>query len=325
MEDAQDFLVGNLRPGHGRQAPGRQLHRTIIVFGIAGHGHAARHLQAGVSLVDQVEDSRNRPLHVDGRLSFLEALSGFRPQVEANGRASDSRGLEVGALEKELRRRLLHLAVQASHHSGQSDGLLRVPDEQIVGQHFPLLAVQGGESALFAHGRHANRRDPIAVEGVGGLAEFEHGVVGHIDGQVHRALAQGVQSTLHHHGRWNGCLALELDAAVAGTVFEILDRERVCRQLVVGRHVGHGERLEGTFENSRELPGESVMAPEVRSMGPGSCCRSRSTRPRRESDRPGPYRASDREGVRGVLRASDSCQVPQPSRGRPGSCGREVP
>ena len=59
-----------------------------------------------------------------------------------------------------------------------------------------LLPVERDERAFAAHRGHADRLEPVAVEGVGRLGQLEHGVVGQVDQQVVRPLVQGVQPSL---------------------------------------------------------------------------------------------------------------------------------
>ena len=175
--------------------------------------------------------------------------------------------LEIRAFEQQAGRRRADLAVQAAHDAGQRDRLAFVPDHQVVGLHLAVLPVQGREAPVRAERGHAHRAEPTGVERVHGLAEFQHDVVGEIDQDVERPLSQGVQAGLQRQRRGQRHHPIQFDAAVAGAVVRIGDRQRVRRQIVVRRQCGARQRPQRARENGGHFAGDPIMSPQVRAVG----------------------------------------------------------
>ena len=206
--------------------------------------------------------SAGLPRRID---AALEAVRSVRLQPEGFGRFADGNGLEVGTLEKEVRRSLGDLGVRAAHHARHCDGLLGVANEQCALGQLAFFAVQRGDGLPFRAAPHDDfpTRDKVVIEGVKRLAEFVEDEVGHVHHVVDGPQADGRQPipqpilrrphfhAADHHAdiaRATFCV-FDLDGNLFGGLSSRFDRrnlgqfERLLRQR--GQVAGHADVARG--------------------------------------------------------------------------------
>ncbi len=126
------------------------------------------------------------------------------------------------------------LAVEPAHHAGHGDGAAAVGDEQRVLVEGAEHAVEGlhllaGFGAPDDDGRSIFPRlglQEVVIEGVQGLAEFQHHVVGDVDDVVDRPHAGPDQPLLHPEGGWPDGDVPDVGGGIAGAQFGIGDLQR---------------------------------------------------------------------------------------------------
>ena len=123
--------------------------------------------------------------------------------------------------------------MQAAHDAGQCHHLAGVGDDQGIAVQGQFGLVQQGQGLTRARVAYFDVTvEPRQVEGVHGLAEFEHHVVGDVDGRRNRADAAATQFLDHPLGRARGGVDAGDDPArVAGLTRFVADPHR---QLSVG-------------------------------------------------------------------------------------------
>ena len=165
---------------------------------------------------------RPREMRVDTLLPAVRALGA---QPEALGGSEDRERLEVRRFEQDVRRPLADLGLLSAHDPGESDRPLGVGDEQIVRLEIPLDSVQ--RSQLLALVRAADddlaAANRVVVEGVQGVAERQHHVIGDVDDVRDRAHPGREQARFQPERRRTDPDVAEEPADVAGTGLEVLD------------------------------------------------------------------------------------------------------
>ena len=96
--------------------------------------------------------------------------------------------VEVGGLDEDVRRRRRNLAGGPAHDAGQSQrDLTAIGDEQVFRRALPLDVIEGGEPLPHPRAADGDRpRQGVQVEGMQGLPDEEHDVVGDVDRQRDR-------------------------------------------------------------------------------------------------------------------------------------------
>ena len=141
-------------------------------------------------LHEQVHDA----LHGHGRHrrvdAALEPPRRLRAQLVAPRRARHRHGVEVGALDQQVRGRGRHLGRRAAHDAREAEHAARaltargVRDEQVLGVERAVLVVERRQALLRLGPAHDDGAGDLGrVVGVERLAELEHHVVGDVDGE----------------------------------------------------------------------------------------------------------------------------------------------
>ncbi|MNN33913.1 hypothetical protein D3C81_1476920 [compost metagenome] len=184
----------------------------LDAFGTQGDGSYLRQIgradlldyRAGFA-ADNLQEQRGSTLHgATGQLPIhatLEAMRGVGVEAIGASLASHCDGVEESTLEEQIASLGAHATVLSTHHTGDGQSTLVVGDHQGVGAQGDFLAVQ--QDYLLAFFRHAHADtafDLVQIEGMHGLAEFEHHVVGDVDCRVDAADI-GATQTLDHPQR----------------------------------------------------------------------------------------------------------------------------
>ena len=182
----------------------------------------------------------------------------------------DRGAVEVGGL-KEHHGGIAHdLAVGPAHDARHADGLIFVADAEHGGGQVPLIAVQRLDGLALPGGAD----DDVAalhageVEGVHGLAVFQHHIVGDVHDVVDGADA-GVPQPLPHPRRGGLDLyILHHPGGVAGAKVAVLDVD--VHQLRDGAAAAlhlRGVQLQGAAKGGAGLPGKADDGQAVRPVG----------------------------------------------------------
>ena len=187
--------------GHPRQlvkAPLPQGHHRSTGQTFGGQGL----LNGPGASTGDVEQQSRRPFHGLGLQlvvhSALVAVRGVGVQPEAASRLRHGAGVEPSTFKKDVFGGCLHAAALAAHDAGDGDRPGFVSDDQILGTQADRAPVE--HLQRFARVGAADDdalRQGVQVEGVHGLAEFEHDVVGHIHHGVDAAQSAPAQPLLH--------------------------------------------------------------------------------------------------------------------------------
>ena len=258
-------VAGDVDPAH----PGRQVvvdgHREALRRA-ANDGQAGLDRAAAV-LDQQLGDTlggRGLQLGVDAALVALGRLG--RQLVPADA-APDGGRVEVRGLDDDVGGVLVDLDVGGAHHAGDADRAVVVGDEQVVGVEGADDVVERGD--LLAGLGPAD--DDVAMQlgavvGVVGLAELEHDVVAHVDGERDRAHAGLLDAAGHPGGSRTGRVepgdrAGDEDRASGGVV----DPDRVA--VPVGRDLDLGRVGERHAEREGGVAGDAAERERVRAVG----------------------------------------------------------
>ena len=203
-----------------------------------GHGFADR---AGLAAADGDHELAGAFERAAGEFEVdaaLEAVRGVGGEAVAARTTGDRGRREEGRFEEQFARLQRDAALLAAHDAGHRQRFLVIGDDEHVGGEFQRLLVEQQE--LFARTRHARAHGAgkaRVVEGVQGLPEFEHDVVGDVDQRRDRADAAALQATDHPFGACRARIdAADDAAAVARAGGRRLQRDRT------GHFAGDGDR-----------------------------------------------------------------------------------
>src|SRR6266542_3618314 len=105
-----------------------------------------------------------RPIRDADIRATLEAIAGFRAQPEGFRSAANIGWEEAGAFDQNVARRVVDFGVLSTHHSGKSDGLLFVRNEQHFVCERAFLAVECGEFLAAARTANDDGRNLVAAD-----------------------------------------------------------------------------------------------------------------------------------------------------------------
>ena len=240
---------------------GRSIGMVIVGCGgrCADDGDAGLDGAAAV-LREQLGDPVGRGL-ADGRVdAALVALAGLGGELVATAGAEHRHGVPVGGLDQHAGGGVGHLGVLAAHHAAEADDAGVVGDDEVLGRERAVVAVEGGEVLPRGGAADADRAgELVGVVAVDRAAELEHHVVGDVDGQRDRALAEQHQASGHPVGCRRGRVeagdrAGHEDRAALGVV----DHDRVA-VAVVRRGLAEGRVAEGGAVRQGRLAGDTAQ------------------------------------------------------------------
>ncbi len=174
-----------------RHLPGDDVNRCLGGAAAAIGNHPRRFRDHGQSVV--------------GIDAALEPVRGVRLHAQPPRGAPDRRWIEPGTFEHHIARRRGDLRLEAAHDPAESDGALRVGDDDGIGIDLAHLTIETlHRLAWFSPANDDGvPADAIEVEGVQGMAEGDHHVVGDVDNVVDRAEADRFEAPCH---QWRGWL-----------------------------------------------------------------------------------------------------------------------
>ena len=195
---------------HCRGAGDVQIHtqhlaQAALGEGDGGVGRAARvgvndagRRRAAGGLQYQLRGAAQGDGRQFGAQSLFKAQAGVGAEVQIGRGAAVVERMEGSRFQQHCGGVAGDFAVGAAHYAADADGAGRVGNEQMVGVQGAFHTVQGGE--LFAGGGAAHDDVPVGngvqVEGVQGLVELQHHIVGDIHHIVDRAQAGAGQAVL---------------------------------------------------------------------------------------------------------------------------------
>jgi len=271
LEPAQEgrLLVGRYRVAQQRVGPGRPVAQpaTLGRPGAPDVDHARSHgasAQLGEQPAGEVEASRHE-VRVE---SLLEPVARLAADAGVHLGTQDAGAAEVGRLEDDVGRMLVHLGVDGAEHTGDDEWLLDVGDDQHLVVEPALDPVQGDDllPRLRPAGDQRTAGDLGRVERVQRLAPGKHHVVRHVDDVVDGPHAGVREARLEPRRRVPGPHAAD-------------HAHRVSRAEVGGRHLhgdgsfgggaaqhrrtGGGRRRQLRSRGRGYLPGDAVDAEAV--------------------------------------------------------------
>ena len=198
LEDPADLRLGHrraqqrlhrVRPelDHPRRRwPGLDVDASLAHRGPRDLGHQRR------SVVQHLGE--HRPVY-----SALEPVGGLAGELVSPGHAPDDPRVPVRRLEQHPGRRRRDLGLRPAHRPRQRLRAAGVLDDQVVGDQRPSLPVEGGQRLASARPPHPEEAtlDLVQVEGVEGLPQLEHHVVGHVDHVADAAHPAPLQPPAH--------------------------------------------------------------------------------------------------------------------------------
>ncbi len=201
----------------------------------------------------------------------LEPVRRLAVQIQPPRGAQDPRAREICALQQDVAGLLGDLGGGSTHHAGQGDGTLQVADEQVLRRQGALHVVEGHQPLAVARVAHddAGAGEPVHVERVERLAQFEHGVVRGVHHVRDRAHARGGETRLHLQGAHpRGIHAADDPGEVVGAALGSVEADRGHRGgLLIGFMQLEIGRTQGDARAGRDLTRHAVHAEEVRAVG----------------------------------------------------------
>ena len=232
--------------------------------------HDALHHFAGAQQLHQLAG----PLHglqgVHGVQTLFIAGGSVGTHIQSGGGAVDGGAVEVGGFKQNHGGVAHDLAVGTAHDAGHADGLVLVTDAEHRGGQLPLIAVQrlnglalpgGADDDMVA--LHAGE-----VEGVHGLAVFQHHIVGDVHDVVDGADAGVPQPLPHPRGGGLDLHVLHHPGGVPGAQLAVLDVDvhQLGDGIAAALHL-RGVQLQGTAKGGAGLPCKADNGQAVRPVG----------------------------------------------------------
>ena len=177
-------------------------------------------------------------------------------------------GVPVGGLDQHVRGGVGHLGVLAAHHAAEADDAGVVGDDEVLGRQRAVVAVERGEALALGGAADADRSgELVGVVPVDRAAELEHHVVGDVDGQRDRTLAEQHQPARHPRRRRRGRVEVAHGPGHEdGAALGVVDHDRVA-VVVGGRDVPVGRVVEGRAVRQGRLAGDAAQRQRVGAVG----------------------------------------------------------
>ena len=134
----------------------------------------------------------------------LKAMGGIGMETVVAGLASQGHRFKPGGLQYQVTGFFRNSGMLTAHHTGDRQKLLMIRNHQCIRSQFDSLAIQ--QYQLFIVPRHADHNatvDFFPVEGVQGLTQLQHDIVGNINGGVNGADTAATQLLDHPQGGLN--------------------------------------------------------------------------------------------------------------------------
>ena len=172
------------------------------MVGVVDIDDAGNHL-TGAQLLHQLQGAQQGAFAVHGVQTFFKAAGGFGAHPQLFGGEADAAALEAGGFKDDGIGVIVDAAVFAAHDARYGAGLFGIGNDQHLRGELPHGAIQGGDG--LARGGIAYHDlavlDILEIEGVHGLAVFQHDIVGDIDDVIDGADTAGTQALLQPAGR----------------------------------------------------------------------------------------------------------------------------
>ena len=269
FQDPDHFLTGHVGAQQAVDLLRLQLHGDGI--GVLGDDvHHALHHFAGTQQLHQLAG----PLHglqgVHGVQTLFIAGGSVGAHIQRGGSAVDRGAVEVGGLKEDHGGIAHDLTVGTAHDARYADGSVLIADAEHGGGQLPLIAVQRLNGLALPGGADD---DVVAlhageVEGVHGLAVFQHHIVGDVHDVVDGADAGVPQPFPHPRGGGLDLHVLHHPGSVPGAQLAVLDVD--VHQLSNGAAAAlhfRGVQLQGTAEGGAGLPCKADNGQAVRPVG----------------------------------------------------------
>ena len=269
LQDPYHFLTGNVGAQQAVDLLRLQLHGDGI--GVLGDDvHHALHHFTGAQQLHQLAG----PLHglqgVHGVQTLFIAGGSVGTHIQSGGGAVDGGAVEVGGFKQNHGGVAHNLAVGTAHDAGHADGLVLVTDAEHRGGQLPLIAVQRLNGLALPGGADD---DVVAlhageVEGVHGLAVFQHHIVGDVHDVVDGADAGVPQPFPHPRGRGLDLHVFHHPGSVPGAEVAVLnvDVHQLRNGAAAALHF-RGVQLQGTAKGGAGLPCKADNGQAVRPVG----------------------------------------------------------
>ncbi len=188
-----------------------------VIIRRAGGDEAGKQFAAG-GLENELGSAEAGAFGEGGIDLALESIGGVGFHGQGTGGFADGEGIEAGGFEEDVGGGIGDFGVSAAHDAGEGDGASGVGDDEHAGAEEAFAAVDAGDffgGAGFADDDFV-AGELVEVEGVEGLAEFEHDVVGDIDDIVDGAQTDGFEAFDHPVGAFGDFDVAENAGGVEG-------------------------------------------------------------------------------------------------------------
>ena len=231
--------------------------------------HAAHHI-ARIQLLDHLAGAVHGLHGRSHRHALLEASGGLGADTEGAGCQTGLGIVKDRALEHHRMGLFGDLGLLAAHDTCHAGGLGSVADHQLAGAQRMRLTVQCRDMLAFPRLAHNDvvSLDHFQVEGVHGMAGFEHDEIGDIHHIVDRAHAGAVEVLPEPQGAWPNTHILNHARYIAGAQLRVL---HVHLHIVVDISAALLDRDLGLSEACAAghggLPGNAPHGQAVRAVG----------------------------------------------------------
>ena len=199
----------------------------IDIHDIHRHLTASQLLTQLCGILQSVDDA----IGVD---TTLKAERSIGAQAVTTGRLTNPCGMEVSRLQHHVLRGLIGTTTLSAKDTGDTHGFLGIADGQVTLRELVLLTIERHKRRTLGHGLHHNlvAFHHIGIEGMQGLAQRHHHVVGDIHDIVDGAQTNGGQLILQPIGRFFYLTVSYADTGIALASLGVLD-DHVDREVVI--------------------------------------------------------------------------------------------
>ena len=221
----------------------------------------------GIKLKNKLKHTLGCNMAQLGVEHLLISLRSVGTEAETSCGLTNRNAVKGSRLKKERRGIIVNLGCIATHNTCDSNGLVAGGDHKHILVNISLYTVKGGELKTLGEGLYLNLINLCVIEGMHGLAKLHHNVVGKVGEEVD-CTAATVEETDSHVNRANlTSNVLNLDCGVTVAKLGCLHVNEDGRKVIELLGVNECRALKLSACNGSELTSDTVVAPEVRTVG----------------------------------------------------------
>ena len=223
-------------------------------------------LDVGIKFHEQIQiaqSGRHGQLRIE---HLLIAHTGIGTKPDTDGGFAGGNAVEVGRFQKQTCCGILYFGIQAAHNAGNGHRLIVRADHQRFAVDLTLDFIKGSEGKLIFKAADIYFLHHRIVEGVHGLTQFQHDVVGQVGQEVDGTQAAIEQTDSHIHRRdLAGNSGYDSGSVAIATL--VLNFYIHFGQVFNALGIENRHGAQRTIRNSGEFTGDAVVTPQVGTVG----------------------------------------------------------